>query len=89
MPPKVCSVGWLGGLLSFRESRQKGSWRWEITESEPVRIRKTTEYEAGTEARWVSTFMVNSRSVWEIELAGSWPACQSGFLPDRYRIDND
>ena len=30
---------WLGRLLSFRDSRHRGYWRWEITESDPVRTR--------------------------------------------------
>ena len=59
--------GWLGSLVHFRESRRSGSWRWQITDSNPVRTQETNEYEVGDKRGNISIYG-ELTSIWEIEL---------------------
>ncbi len=58
---------WLTDLLSFRDSRRRGSWKWSIPEDGPIRTVATDEYEPGNRR---GGFLVYGElsSVWEIGL---------------------
>jgi len=87
---------WLSMLLSFRDSRRQGRWRWQITECNPVRTKPTYEYESRGKS---GGFLVYGElsMVWEIEAKGrgSGPA-QSFYLKGLastmikvFRLDSD
>jgi hypothetical protein len=58
---------WLTDLVSFRDSRRPGLWRWAISPANPIKTTKTLEYEPGDRRGGISVHG-ELTCVWEIEL---------------------